>query len=176
VTAPLNVLFVCTANICRSPYLELLARSRVDTVRFSSAGTHGYDGAQMDRTMAATLTDGIPHREFRSRALTRALIDEADLVLTAERSHRTFVLEEAPAAFRRIFTIGQFAEAVRRTPDVAGRELIAAASATPGIAQFRKGDISDPYRKGDAAAALAAEQMAGLLDVILPAVSATNSI
>lgn len=175
-TAALNVLFVCTANICRSPYLELLARSRVDTVRFSSAGTHGYDGAQMDRTMAATLVEGIPHREFRSRALTRALVEQADLILTAERTHRRFVLEEAPAAFRRVFTLGQFAEAVRRTPDVVGLDLIAGASAIPGIAQFRGDDISDPYRKGDAAAALAAEQMAGLLDVILPAVSATNSI
>ena len=25
-TEPLSVLFVCTANICRSPYMELLAR------------------------------------------------------------------------------------------------------------------------------------------------------
>ncbi len=42
---PLNVLFVCTANICRSPYMELTARHLAGdaAVTFASAGTHGFD-------------------------------------------------------------------------------------------------------------------------------------
>ncbi len=42
---PLHVLFVCTANICRSPYMELTARgwrAPPRTIEFTSAGTHGF--------------------------------------------------------------------------------------------------------------------------------------
>ena len=41
---PLRVLFVCTANICRSPFMEIYARSLAgDGVVVSSAGTYGMD-------------------------------------------------------------------------------------------------------------------------------------
>ena len=41
----MRVVFVCTANICRSPFLELSARTLAGAgadVEFSSAGTHGW--------------------------------------------------------------------------------------------------------------------------------------
>ena len=52
------MLFVCTANICRSPFLELTARRLSGPgsgVEFSSAGTHGFDSHAMDDVMVATL-------------------------------------------------------------------------------------------------------------------------
>ena len=59
--APLKVLFVCTANICRSPYMELAARAlagdRRATIEFTSAGTHGFADQPMNPPMAAALTD-----------------------------------------------------------------------------------------------------------------------
>ena len=48
---PLNVLFVCTANICRSPFMEITARELAGQdapVEFSSAGTHGFREYPMD--------------------------------------------------------------------------------------------------------------------------------
>ena len=50
------MLFVCTANICRSPYLELRARQLLGPdagVEVSSAGTHGFDAAPVSDTMEA---------------------------------------------------------------------------------------------------------------------------
>ena len=44
-STPLQVLFVCTANICRSPYMELYARqpcSATTRPGLRSAGTHGF--------------------------------------------------------------------------------------------------------------------------------------
>ena len=34
-------------------------------------------------------------------------------MLTAESSHRSFILDDHPGDFRKVFTLGQFAEAVR---------------------------------------------------------------
>ena len=44
----MNVLFVCTANICRSPFMELLARELTpEGAVYSSAGTRGFTDAPM---------------------------------------------------------------------------------------------------------------------------------
>jgi protein-tyrosine-phosphatase len=104
---------------------------------------------------------------FRSRAATPQLVDEADLVLTAEAAHRTHLLEDRPAAFRKIFTLGQFvASAQAADPALRGRELLDAlqnrrAPAAP------EHDIDDPYRRGPAAARQAAVTMEALLEVLV---------
>lgn len=173
----MHVLFVCTANICRSAYMELLARHRLgpdSTVTVASAGTHGFRDKPMDRTMAATLAGEVDTTAFRSRPLTIRLVDEADLVLTADRAHRQFVLEEHPAAFRKVFTLGQFAEVVRRTreagEELRGPELLRAAATMSGIAQL-DADVADPFGRGSAVAEACASQVRELLDVVLPALS-----
>ena len=54
----MRVLFVCTANICRSPSMELMARALVGDgtdLAFASAGTHGFVDHEMDATMAAAV-------------------------------------------------------------------------------------------------------------------------
>ncbi|MEZ0579712.1 adenylyl-sulfate kinase [Nocardioides sp. MH1] len=172
----LSVLFVCTANICRSPYMEMRAGSFAGdgavAVELASAGTHGFTARAVDATMAAVLAargiDDAPLAAFRSRPLTRALVESADLVLTAETTHREYVLEEAPSAFRKVFTLGQFAETVNRIdPSLVGRQLVAhaghrRASASPAH------EIGDPFNRGRAAAELCADQIDGLLRVVMP--------
>jgi sulfate adenylyltransferase len=168
---PIRVLFVCTANICRSPYLELRARQLFGPdagVEVSSAGTDGFDAAPVSDTMAAefarwdTEVDG-----FRSRPATGELIDAADLVLTAEAAHRTRLLEERPAAFRKIFTLGQFvASAEAADPDLHGRALLDALSSRR-VPASPDHDIADPYRRGPEAARRAAVTMEGMLEVVV---------
>ena len=166
---PLKVLFVCTANICRSPYLELTARRLSGPgsgVEFSSAGTHGFDSHAMEGAMVATLVEDTSS-DFSSRRLTGAILAEADLVLTAEATHRSFILEEFPQHFRKVFTVGQFAASIADHPGLTGRALIEAAAArrTPPSPEH---DIADPYRRGDVAAAAAADTMSRMLGVIVP--------
>ncbi|WP_408898163.1 adenylyl-sulfate kinase [Nocardioides sp. R1-1] len=171
---PLRVLFICTANICRSPYMELRSRAlagSASTIEFASAGTHGFNARPVDRTMAAVLTErGVSSdlvERFASRPLTADLIETADLVLTAEAAHRQFVLEEVPGAFRKAFTLGQFAESVSRVePGLQGAALVAAVGhRRAGTAEHH--DIRDPYRRGKAAAEVSADQIDALLQAVL---------
>jgi sulfate adenylyltransferase len=169
--SPIRVLFVCTANICRSPYLELRARQLLGPdsgVVVSSAGTHGFDAEPASDTMEAEFArHGTDTTAFRSRPATGDLVDDADLVLTAEAGHRTRLLEDRPAAFRKTFTLGQFVASARAVdPGLRGRDLIAAL-AVRRVPASPDHDITDPYRRGPEAAARAAVQMEDLLAVVV---------
>ena len=172
---PIRVLFVCTANICRSPFMEIYARSLAgDGVVVSSAGTYGMDSQELSADMAAELTRrGLVTEEFRSRPLTSDLLAEADLVLCAERSHRQFILDDHPQHFRKVFTVGQVLAALESAEaELRGRRLLAELAQRRGTAAAA-GDIADPYGRGAAAAATAAELITGMLDRIVPRLTET---
>ena len=174
-TEPLRILFVCTANICRSAYAEVVARSLVPdgSLEFSSAGVHGWRDHPLEEEMAAVLPAGVSADGFRSRPLTAAMVERADLVLTMEADQRTRLLQEHPAAFRKVFTLGQAARTLTRLCADAAEgtdraELLrrlagARGSADPAL------DVADPYRRGPAAAEAAATRIRELLDVVLNA-------
>ncbi|MEX0426818.1 adenylyl-sulfate kinase [Nocardioides sp. DS6] len=173
---PLKVLFVCTANICRSAYAELVARSLVgdgDEVSFASAGTHGWRDHPLEAEMAAVLPEGVVADAFRSRPVTAAMLAEADLVLTMEAAQRAYLLQDHPEHVRKIVTLGQAAEALPRLAREAdgplGRaELLRRLGTSRGAADPAL-DVTDPYRKGPDAAAAAAERIRVLLDGVLAA-------
>jgi sulfate adenylyltransferase len=176
----IHVLFVCTANICRSPFMELTARELAGpdaVVTFASAGTHGFREHPMDGVMGNALgSRGLGSSDFLSRPLTAALIEEADLVLTAEATHRTFILDDHPSTFRKVFTLGQFAEAVRALgPELSGRDLLRAAGQNRGGAVSRL-DVRDPYGRGPEAAEACAGQIDELLRVVVPALTGSRKL
>ena len=165
---PLQVLFICTANICRSPLMEIEARRLAGDadIAFSSAGTHGRVAARMNADMATVLPRGVAD-DFRSRPVDAAMLKEADLVLTAETAHRAHILEEYAHLHRKVFTLGQFLATIEDIPDASGRELVAAAGRrrTPPRPD---GDIADPYRRGTAAVERAAGTISTMLGVVVP--------
>jgi protein-tyrosine-phosphatase len=168
--ASTRVLFVCTANICRSAYAEVLARHLAGPeagVTFASAGTYGLRAQPLNPDIGEFLPAGADSDGFASRRVTREMVEQADLVLAMESVHRSFLLEEYPAAFRKVLTLGQFAEAARGS-EARGRDLLAevARSRPPARPEH---DIADPYRRGRAANEAAAAQILGLLGVIVPA-------
>ena len=173
---PLKVLFVCTANICRSPFMELTARhvagelGAAEAIEFRSAGTHGFTDHPMNPEMTVTLEPrGVEgHQDFLSRPLTKAELDWADVVLTAEADHRKFILDDHPALFRKVFTLGQFVDSLAGQEGLHGRELLAAVGAHRTTASSDL-DVADPYRRGPEACERAAAHIESLLRAALAA-------
>lgn len=179
---PICLLFVCTANISRSPFAELLTADLTagltagkragPRVRPASAGTHGFVDRPMDPPMAAELeTRGIDASAFRSRRLTPALVAAADLVLTMEAAHRAFVLTEEPGWVGKVFTLGQFARVVDSIPALCGRDLVSAAAGRRS--RQRPGDdVADAFGLGPLASARAAADIESRLRLVLPRLAA----
>jgi len=180
VTDALRVLFVCTANICRSPFMQLLTdHLAAGGLEVSSAGTHGFDGRPIDAEMTGPLlTRGVGPATlegFRSRPLTPDLVAGADVVLTAEAAHRKFILEELPGALPKVFTLGQLAAAVADADGATGADVVRAIGARRPPADPAL-DVPDPYRRGSEAARDCADQVESLLRVAVPALTGSGRI
>jgi len=89
-----SVLFVCTANICRSPMAMALFRSRVENAqdewRVESAGTWAMEGRPPAKfTQAVLQTRGLDVSDHRSRSVSKEMLSEFNLILTMENNHKT---------------------------------------------------------------------------------------
>ena len=101
---PIGVLFVCSANICRSPMAKSVFRSMVRRAELErafdvdSAGTiEGHDGeraAPLAREIAGRR--GYDLSDHRSRALTSADFERFTLPLAMDRSHLATMRWMAP--------------------------------------------------------------------------------
>jgi protein-tyrosine phosphatase len=120
-----EILFVCHANLCRSPLGERLARRALDDafgaaaadIIVSSAGTNAYDGSPMHPGSAQVLSEyGIDPTGFASRRLSPSVLSGAGLVLTAAREQRAACVTMAPAVNRRTFTLRQFTRYAQAAP------------------------------------------------------------
>lgn len=178
--APGEVLVVCTGNICRSPLVERLLQADLDArfgpgaLRVRSAGTHALVDQPMDERAAAVLRSlGGDPDGFRARRLTESMVREADLVITATREHRAQVSRLHPRAMRRSFTLRELALLVDSLDDgeLPGaddprervRELVALAVQRRGLVRPSDPealDVTDPYRRPDAAYAAMRREVA----------------
>ena len=190
-----RLLFVCTGNLCRSPFARFHTRALLDMrlgprwaswFDVASGGTGAVVGAEMHPMSRAQLGPLATHPDvaaFRARQLPARDVELADLVLTVSRSHRSAVLELEPRALRSTFTMREFArllEGVDHTalpPDPRERAhaLVAAALAERGQgAPVDPEDdaIPDPIQGGVEEHAEAARRIHGAVRPLVDAIGA----
>ena len=100
----MNVLFVCTGNICRSPIAEVLGRAEGDSRGLSdlecgSAGTFALPGRPASGPgIAVAAAHGLDLARHRSRELSLELLEWADVIVGMEASHAEAAARWAPEA------------------------------------------------------------------------------
>ena len=120
-----EVLFICSGNICRSPYAEGYLRHRLgaDAAACSrSAGTLGIHGeAPSSETLELAREGGFEASELRSKAITYDGVDEADLILVMEDHHRRALLERFPEVAGKLHLLSEYhpeVKAADRAPNI----------------------------------------------------------
>lgn len=99
----MRVLFVCSANICRSPVAEhylrhLCAVLGLSAIDVSSGGILGIEGQPADPIAARLAKErGLELSSHRSRGLDALRLATADEIVVMERRHRAWIAEHHPA-------------------------------------------------------------------------------
>jgi protein-tyrosine phosphatase len=158
-----RLVFVCHANHCRSPMMELLLRAALGPATagrapllVSSAGTHARAGLPAHPYAVQVLAErGIDATGWRSTLLSVEAVDEADLVVTAAAEQRQEVIARSPTAAGRTFTLLDLSARLaaapeQHVPDEPAADLLARAAA--GRARLgprhRERDLPDPMGHG----------------------------
>ena len=119
----MNVLFVCTGNICRSPTGEAVLRRMTeaaglgDAVTIESCGTHAYHTGQPPDARARDAGErrGYGFSGQRARTLASADFDRFELILAMDSGHFDRLMRAAPATRAdRIRLFLDFAPGTRR--------------------------------------------------------------
>ncbi|MDT7745423.1 MAG: low molecular weight protein-tyrosine phosphatase [Actinomycetota bacterium] len=176
-----RLLYVCTGNICRSPFAQFHTRFLLGArlgpwahaFAVHSAGVSAVRGHGMHEDTRALLGSRRDHPDvaaFAARQLPDRDVLLADLVLTMTREHRSTVLGDVPRALPTTFTLREFARLLRsadrsalaalpRPPVARARALVALARDTRGTVPAVPAEedaVPDPVSGGPEAHAEAA--------------------
>lgn len=85
----MKILFVCSANICRSALAEVILRKKLQEkeltdIEVESAGIHNYEGEPRDYTMVSYARKAGYELGGNAKYLTQSMTDSADLIICME--------------------------------------------------------------------------------------------
>jgi len=144
-----SVLFVCTANICRSPMAASLFRARLmmsdrdwRNWRVDSAGTWAAQGKPAALEAQQVLARrGLDISMHRSRPVTLELLRRFQLILTMEQGHKEAILLDFPQFDGRVFMLSEMAGQSVNVKDPVGGTYIDFERAADTIDTWLSGGI-----------------------------------
>lgn len=152
---PLHVCFVCSGNICRSPYAEGLLRHEAqargwgEQLRATSAGTLGIvDSPAHDRMRTEAQSRGFDLEEHRSAGISGKHLATCDYIFGLAERHVVELRELFPELAERIYLLGAFP--AHTTDD---------------------GEIADPIGKGEMEFMECFEEIHAALEPVLAALA-----
>lgn len=137
-----SVLFVCTANRCRSPMAEAIFRSKLqglsqlDDWQIGSAGTWAEDGLlPMEAVTEVMKARGIDLSYHRSHCLTAEMVDSYRLILTMDHDQKEALQVEFPGAKQRVYLLSEMAGSTADIEDPVGGSFADYRNAADRIAE-----------------------------------------
>lgn len=168
---PFEAVFVCTGNIARSASGEVISKHLAaeygleDKWIFSSAGTGALVGHGVYEHVANELIKrGYNPEGFASRQLNEQIIENATIILVAEKVHADWIVREWPQHHAKIKLLKQ----VARIREDARRAEPLSYLYSYGARPLDTDRLEDPYRRGPAAAKVAVDEVEQSLRIILP--------
>lgn len=194
-SGPFRIEVVCTANICRSPYVHVRLADTLDRLapgefEVLSSGTLALAGTPPDPgTRRVARERGHTLSGMRAQQTTPVRLAEADLILVMDKEQRQTVIDEYPGAARRTFLFKELARLVtvlgaeqswpHRLAGVGAgetgadqvrarwRKVVAAAMAQRERLGSDGDELDDPFRQGpEAFARMAAEADAAVATLV----------
>ncbi len=144
-----RILFVCTANICRSPAAEYIARHFVTEQEyvFRSAGFM-YDGRPITEKMAEAISKfGVEDSHKHSSNIIDAdTMDAAELILTMESRHLRDLTVKDRSVFDKTIPFKQAVSLLDRPMSL--DEFLVSIEGREASSYFdERWDVEDPYKR-----------------------------
>ena len=104
----MKILFVCSANICRSALCEVVLKQKliergITGIDVESAGIHDYSDTPRDATMVEYAKNAGYELGGKAIHLTQQMVDSADLIICMENFMR-FVLKKRQICLTHLVT------------------------------------------------------------------------
>ena len=114
-TPYVTILFVCTANVCRSAIAEALLKKNMaselasNEIGIESAGTEALVNLGPDAVTSAVCGErGVEVKSHRSRQVRAEIIHEASFIVCMAENHKKIIVGATPEAKEKTFLLKEF--------------------------------------------------------------------
>lgn len=110
----MNIMFICTGNICRSAMAHLMLQKRLtdlnkEDIKVFSCGISADDGDGVTYNTIEVLKEyDIDGRMHRATNIRNSNIEKMDLILCATKSHKNTVIRMYPQMEDKVFTMKEY--------------------------------------------------------------------